>query len=187
MKKIHVLLVISMLYSIHGIGQYNIFDKQVSLKKGTINIGLITEMGLKFSQAHLLIDLAEEENEYNRKRRSITSLKLIGFKVAIQKIMGSLNDKIAAIEHNIAIQKVVSLRHGLSRHEAALKKEKKYFMKIQKENDFLNTGAVLSGGVGYNYTAFLKLLIRMMDIKSNILIIDKDVKGLMRASRIFAR
>ncbi|WP_271781972.1 hypothetical protein [Aquimarina algiphila] len=187
MKKIQVLLVILMFYSAHSIGQATISDVFVAGQKATIVASLTAEFGLKISRARLLTRLKDQEDLYNRKRRSITSPKLLFFKGVIQGVMSLINKKINSIEHNIAIQKVVSLRHGLSRHEVALKKEKKYFMKLQKENNFLNTGAVLSGGVGYNYTAFLKLLIRMMDIKSNILIIDKDVKGLMHASRIFAR
>lgn len=187
MKKIQVLLIILMFYSIYSIGQATITDAFVAGQKGVIVGSLTAEFGLKISRARLLIRLRDQENLYNRKKRSITSPKLIFFKGVIQRIMNLINEKIAAIEYNIGLQQLVSLRHGLSRHKAALKKEKKYFIKLQEENNFLNTGTVLSGGAGYNYTAFLKLLIRMMDIKSNILIIDKDVKALMSASRILAR
>ncbi len=192
MKNIKIIIIIiGLCYSTQIRSQIThsttIFDTNVSFKKIGISTLLGAEILLKKRQARLIQDLRKEEKEYGDKRSSFTSIPVIA---TVFGIIRTLDNKISEIEHKIRLRKSVSfgIHHGLSRHEAQLQRETAYFKKLRSEYyKLLSAKAVGSGGGGHDYTAFLKLLIRIMNVRAKIFEIDKEVKGLEKASELLSR
>jgi len=81
----------------------------------------------------------------------------------------------------------VHFKHRLNAIEGELETEKKYLDEIQEDYIWLGAGAVLGGGVGYTYTAFLKVLLRSMKIRRRVMVIRKEVNNLNTNNKIFKR
>jgi hypothetical protein len=174
--------------SVYGQTQ-TLSDVVVAGQKGVIQGHLISELVLKAKQQVLIKELTLEEGKYAQKRGALGNISNSLLYVALKGMMTATETKIAAIEHNILVRKLATFgfRHGLIGYESQLEREKGYFLKLQHEYSILNACLLVSGGVGYNYTAFLQFLLRTMELRKHILIIDQKVKSLMDVSRILAK
>lgn len=169
----------------------SIADVMVAGQKIPTITGLLGgEIALRATQGGLIKGLEESEEEYDQKRSFLSNAQnnalVIG---AVQAQMFPLEKKIENIRSNIRVLKIASfgVGHGLSRYEAALETEEKYLQKIKEENTILASGVLISGGTGHVFTSFLKLLIRIMPIRNNILNIEKDINAKMTVTKIFAK
>ncbi|GAA4277185.1 hypothetical protein [Aquimarina mytili] len=184
------IIIIFILCFTKGIGQSSsLADALVAKQKATISGLLIGEIMLKNQQASLIQQLRSQEVKYARKRGPLSNISNVLVFSTVQTIISTLGTKIAKIEHNIKVRKysTLGIRHGLSRHEAELKREKEYFNRLKEEYQTLQIGLSISGGAGYNYTAFQKLLLRVMTVRAKIFEIDKEVKSLMGASWLLSK
>ncbi|MEE1964583.1 hypothetical protein V1387_17985 [Allomuricauda taeanensis] len=144
---------------------------------------------MKRRQLKLIDDLRKEEARYAQKTGAIGNISNSMLYLALLNMINGMDTKIAAVEHNISIVKITRLgfRHGLKGFESELENEKRYFRKLKQEYNLLNNSLLLSGGSGYNFTAFLKLLLQTMEIKENVLQINKNVRALMNINILFAK
>jgi len=155
-------------------------DKNVAFTKNTTIAGSLgAELFLRKKQGDLIKELEDIEEDYDAKRNVFGNLKTNTIVIAaVETKLFFINQKIAELESKIERLKVASFGfgHGLSRYQDQLAIEKKYLQKLQEENILIGGGGmVFSGGTGHVYTAYLKLLIRLIKIKNNILIIDRDM------------
>ncbi|WP_378188149.1 hypothetical protein ACE939_06855 [Aquimarina sp. W85] len=189
MKPFRLFVLCSVLYVNIMVGQsmsHSIADIVAAGQYGVI-LGLLTkEKQLKAEQARLIAQLTVKEKEYARNRNPATSVHNLLFTGAVSTMMSTIETKIAKIKLNLGL-KTYRIRHGLIRYEAELVKEEKYFKKLNQERILLNSQFMLSGGVGHNYTALLKLLKRTINVRNRILQIDKNVKSLMAASWLLTK
>ncbi len=169
----------------------SIADVVVAGQKNTAIAGLLgAELALRNAQAGLIKALEETEEDYNSKRSVAAGLfantLVIG---AVQTQLAFLTTKIRNVKSNINTLKIASfgVGQGLSRYMNEVETEEKYVQKLHVENGLLIAGLGISGGTGHVYTAYLKLLIRLIPIKNKILQIDKDIKAKMTFTRILAK
>lgn len=162
-----------------------LIDPVVAGQKTTITGLLNTELALKRKQRDLLKELEDLEEEYKKKRgikSAITSSAAVF--AALQSTMIAVGKRIESIESNIDyIRKLTFyIPHGLGRLESALEREKGYYERLKSEQQYVSVLAPASGGGGYAYTVFQRLIIRAMKIQDNLIEIDKDVKSRSVAS-----
>ncbi|UOB18430.1 hypothetical protein [Abyssalbus ytuae] len=167
----------------------SIADVMVASQKMMLYGLLKREKNLLREQQNLIEKIKKEEKSYQDKIGPLSNISNTIVFLTLEKTLRSMKKKISNVETNIRIRKFATfgLRHGLSRYESELKRLKKYFNKLEEEQQVINTVALASGGAGYNYTATLKLLLRAIKVRGKILEIDKNVKALMGASRLFAK
>ncbi len=167
----------------------SIADVVVAGQKTTIAGLLANELRLRKEQRNLMRKLKDEENKYGKKRQPLSNASSVLVFGTTATIIENMNTTISKIKTNIRIRKLATfgIRHGLKQHEADLKKQERYLEKLKEERNVLYSGLALSGGSGHNYTAFLKLLKRLMKVRGEVHRIDKDVRGLMGASWLLAR
>lgn len=155
-------------------------DPVVAGQKTTITTALGAELGLERKQTDLLKDLEDSEEEYKNKRgiKSAVTSNAAVF-AALQSTMIAVGEKIKNIKSNIKRIKLLTfyVRHGLAQLESALEREERYYERLKSEQQFVSIAVAASGGGGYGYTAFQRLLIRAMKIQNNLAGIDKDVKA----------
>ncbi|OEK07361.1 hypothetical protein A8C32_18160 [Flavivirga aquatica] len=170
---------------------WSIADVVVGGEKTVITAALGTELSLRKAQGKLIKELEEAEENYNSKREIKANFKSSFIIIAaVQTQIINLNKKIENINSNISVLKIASfgVGHGLSRYKAALDTEQKYLQKINEENLLVGgTGFFVSGGTGHLYTAYLKLLLRIIPIKNEILKIEKEIKAKMTVTKIFQK
>ncbi len=194
MKPINIIICTLML-SVHGYAQTftlseSLADAYVAAQKATINGQLLSLSGLTLEQKNYLIDLKHQEDRYADKRTPISNLNpsvslITG---AIEYTLNDTSAKISNVEHNLNVFKFASLgMYGLGLQRSALQREKKYLTKLQEENETLRQGLLFSGSAGDNYTVRLKLLIKLVEIKNRVMVIDKEVKARMKITRFLAR
>ncbi|QCX00662.1 hypothetical protein FGM00_11295 [Aggregatimonas sangjinii] len=75
--------------------------------------------------------------------------------------------------------------YGLRSLMSDLEKEKKAFDAINKDIGTAFIGAAVSGGNGYNYTAFLKIFLRQRHLKSSLLELKYQADNLTVFTKIF--
>lgn len=168
----------------------SIADAVVGTSKTTIAGLLGAELSLRKKQGELIKDLEDTEEDYDSKRNVLANFKTSTLVVgAVQAQFVFLSSKISDIRTNISTLKIASfgIGHGLTRYQKALETEEGYLAKLQEENLLLGGGVLISGGTGHVYTAYLKLLIRIVTVKNKILQIDKEIKAKMKVTRIFAK
>ena len=157
----------------------SIADPVVATHKTAISTALGVELSLRKKQGDLIKDLEDTEEDYDSKRNVFGNFKTNTIVVAaVQAKLVFLNQKVANIESTINTLKVASFGfgQGLSRYQDQLEIEKRYLQKLQEESVLIGGGGMLvSGGTGHVYTAYLKLLIRLIRVKNNILKIDKEI------------
>lgn len=191
MKPFSILVVICLFsyLGLHAQSQ-SLADGVVAGQKGVISGLLGTELGLKGTQAGQLILLEELEERYNSKR-GIKASVISGAAIfaTLQVMISTLGNRISDVEYNIFLRKVATfgIRHGLAQIEDRLKREKQYFNRVQEQYGVVMLSVAASGGPGYTYTALLKLLLRVMKIRNEVLKINKEVKSLMGASWLLSR
>lgn len=164
---------------------HNIFDPKVATQKGIINGALFAENALVLNQRNELEKLRRYEKDYNSKRSisaNIFSNTLVVSTVELQ--INTIESTILNIKRNINGATFGLGTYGLSRYKDALEIEEKYFNRIKGENNTLRLGALASGGVGHVYTSYLKLLLRLIKVKNNLLKIDKEVKARTKLTRM---
>ena len=163
-------------------------DPVVAIEKGFISGLLGAELGLRKDQRQLLKDLRKLEDEYADKRTPLSNTATAGIIAAIEFNFSNLRERIRNVEHNINVVKFASLGlYGLRRYKAQLQKEKEYLNKLEKENETLRSGLLFSGSAGDNYTVYLKLLLKQIPIKNNVMVIEKEIKARMTITRILAK
>jgi hypothetical protein len=167
----------------------SIQDNQVLAKKITISGLLASEQQLLRTQKQLIEQIKKEEDNYQDKIGPLSNISSSIVYITVQTTMNDLQEKISNIEYNISVRKFATfgIRHGLSRIETELQRQKGYFLKLKEEHQVILTYALVSGGAGYNYTANLKLLLRIIKVRSKIFKIDRDVKNLMKISKLLAK
>ncbi len=167
----------------------SIADVVVAAEKGVIAGLLGWELDNKKDQLRQIRNLKTKETTYAKNRRVTGNLKTSPVYGAVYIMSNSLSTKIENVKSNIKTRKYATfgIMHGLKRHEADLEQQEEYYKKLKSELEVVSSGLLLSGGTGYNYTAFLKLLIRMMRVREKVHQIDKDVLSLMGVSRILAK
>lgn len=69
-------------------------------------------------------------------------------------------------------------KYGLGDMEGRLNYEQNYIDEIQGDYPWLAGSVAFGGGAGYTYTAVLKILIRVIEIKRNVYEIEKEIKNL---------
>lgn len=188
MKNINSLIVVVIvLWSIQCNAQTEVRDTKVATQKGIIVGLLAAEMGLKGIQGSLIKQLKHKEYLYNAKKSILANLSNGTVFMVTRDILNEIKNDIAAIKYNIRLGKRFKLRHGLSGYEEAINKEEKYYQRLVKDYKVQNKSAFFVGGVGYNYTAYLKILKRATKLKKQTLEIDKQVKSLMGVSRLLSK
>ncbi len=167
----------------------SIADVAVAAEKGVISGLLTTELNYKKQQLSHIKDLKTKETTYASNRRVTGNAKTTPLFLAVYVLSDNLNTKIEDVKSNIKTRKYATfgIMHGLKRHESDLLKQEEYYDKLTTELEVISSGLIFSGGTGYNYTAFLKLLIRMMKVREKVHQIDKDVLSLMGVCRILAK
>jgi len=132
--------------------------------------------------------LTELEKKYDKKRNAQISAQ--GSKevnAATTAAIESTRSKINKLLSRIIRLDTVYLRHGLRRYESTLNSEKKFLEGIQKDLLYQQTSIVLSGGAGYNYTAFMKLLIRTLEIRASVLEIENKLDNLDTLNKVLIK
>jgi hypothetical protein len=190
MRRINLILFFGMCWVLSSNGQtQSLADPVVASMKATVQGLLYREYSLKIRQRQLLTDLRREEADYASRTGAIGNISNSIIYAALYQMMGKMDAKIAAVEHNISIVRITRLgfRHGLKGFETSLANEKGYFQKLKQEYSLMNQCLLISGGSGYNFIAFLKLLLRTMQIRHNVLLLDKQVKSLMNLNLFLAK
>lgn len=192
MKNIKILFIICFISYSSSWSQTHsesIADVTVAGQKTTIAGLLGVELYLRKEQLKMMKELKKEEESYSKKRQPLSNASSTLVYGATLTIIETLNKKIPKIKTNIRIRKFATfgIRHGLKQHEADLEKEERYLEKLKEERNVLYSGLALSGGSGHNYTAFLKLLKRLMRVRGEVHRIDKEVRALMGASWLLAK
>lgn len=166
-----------------------VVDPVVFVQKKQITGILASGLGLKATELGQLTALVGQMNLYDSKRGGVKSAAISGVAIfgTLQTMISTLGLKIADIEYNIGLRKLTSFGYGLARFESQLKREKQYFEWLKEQYTIVMGATLASGGAGYTYTALLKLLIHVMEIRSKITRIDKEVKAGMKVSRLLAR
>lgn len=178
---------------VHGVfGQTHsetIADLEVARQKVQLATLMGTEIGLLRQQRELMRSIKIEEDRYQDKIGPRANISNGPVFLAVQGMMLSMSKKIRDIEHNIRLRKYASLGlfHGLYRQESELKRQKGYFQQLQRENRIVTIHALGSGGGGHNYTAYLKLLLRVMKLRTKLLDIDRDVKTHLKVLRFLSK
>ncbi|UOB16669.1 hypothetical protein [Abyssalbus ytuae] len=148
-----------------------------------------TEIGLIADQIISLEALKALEKDYNDRRKLNSNFKSLPMMVATLGAIEFSEKQVNELEKKIKTMKGKRLyfKYGLKKLESNLSLEKKYLKEIRSEYAFLLTAIPLSGGPGYNYTAFLKVLIRTLQIRRNVLSIEYKVNNLITNNKIFKR
>jgi hypothetical protein len=155
-------------------------------QKNTIIFGLLkAQKNLLEEQKQLMNQIKKAEGTYQDKIGPMANISNSLLYIGLETSFSNLGDKISNIEYNINMRKLFPF--GISSLESELKRQKDYFLQLKKEYQIVLNYSLISGGAGYNYTAFLKLLIRLTKIQSNIYEIDKGVKNRMGISKILAK
>lgn len=183
-------MVIALCHSVLVLGQITtLADEEVALQKATLVGLMVREHQLLMDQNQLLAKLRFEEREYLKKTNAMANASSAPLVLALEQQMYGIRELIADVEHNIKLLRMASLglHLGWSEYQKELKNRKIYFEKLEQERLMVVEIAAFSGGVGHNYTALLKLAIRMVRLRSEILVIDRDVKGLMKFTKLFSK
>jgi hypothetical protein len=162
-----------------------IADKKVAEKKIIIYGLLEAEERLLDRQKRLVRDIKNAENNYQRKIGPLANVSNTLVYAGIQASFTDLENKISDIDYNIQLRKIIPF--GMISLESEFDRQRAYFIKLKGEYHLVRTYSLLSGGAGYNYTALLKILIRLVKIRSNIYEIDKKVRNRMGISEIWAK
>ena len=169
----------------------SITDRVVAGQKATITASLAAEQILITDQKRLVRDLEDQEEKYDGKRGTYANISANAFVFGmLQYMISQVDQKIPKIEYNIRVRKLATfgIRHGLSRFESDLKRQKAYLEKLKHENTLIGGWSLLGvGGAGHLQTASITLLSRVMKVKNKVFEIDKNVKALMGASKLLAR
>lgn len=170
---------------------YSIADDDVAGKKIAIAGSSLIEQSLRTDQKRLIEDLEDQEEKYDGKRGTFANISANAFVFGmLQYMINEVRQKIPDIEYNIRVRKraTFGIRHGLTRFESDLKREKAYFEKLEYESTLIGGWSLIGvGGAGHLQTASITLLSRIMKVKNNVFEIDKNVKALMGASWLLAR
>ncbi len=168
---------------------WSIADLVVVSEKIAINAELIGEELLKNKQVELLKELGKIEKEYEDKKVTYKNFESVKEVFAAITIITYTTNGIKNIESKIKILRTnpLNLLHGLHEITEKLEIEKRYLGQIHEDYYLYASGILLSGGVGYNYTAFIKLLIRVLKIRSNVLSLEKDIENLLTLNKLLIK
>lgn len=149
--------------------------------RGDINDALANERVLIAEQRRALRKLKRVEKDYDNRRQASANFASSVMMTAISTSVVSTNDLIQKLEEKIDGMKRKSLlfKYGLKRYEPNLDTEKRYLEEIRSEYNTLIAAILWSGGPGYNYASFLKIYIRTLEIRRNVLSIDYQVNNLI--------
>ncbi|WP_046287516.1 hypothetical protein [Zobellia galactanivorans] len=158
-------------------------------EKIAANVLLGEEISLINEQKHLVDELRVVEQDYDSRRKLNSNFKSLPMMIATIGAIEFSEKQINEIEEKIKDLKGKRLytKLRLKEHEVNLTDEKRYLQEIKSEYTFLLTAISLSGGPGYNYSAFLKVLIRTLKIRRNILLIEYKVNNLITQSNNIKR
>ncbi|MDH7445845.1 hypothetical protein [Aquimarina sp. 2201CG14-23] len=165
---------------------WHIQDDVVFGQKVALAATLVAELVYKKKQVDLLKDLADLESEYNSKRGARANLTgsvmtamphliVLETRTVINNVKADLTPMIGTVK----------LRHGLRRYRSAIALEEKYLDEIEDERLGFVLGLATSGGPGYNATASMKMLIRLLEVNARVKKISKDVKNSITLNNIF--
>lgn len=157
-----------------------------AVEKGVANGMLIKELDQITDQAELVKALHEVETDYNKRRKTSANFKSLPMMVATIGAIEFTNKSIEELEEKLDVmfeEKENPFRYQRRALHRQLANEKKYLKEIRSEYGFLVAAIPLSGGPGYNYTTFLKILIRTLKIRSKVLSMDHDVEKRIRSAR----
>ncbi len=167
---------------------WDFFDEVVAGQKIAITGALVAEIILRDQQKGLFNRLGTLEKEYEKKRNAqVSALGSAKINAATSTALVITKLKIDELIKRVNILNKVYLRHGLQRYESELYLEKKYLERIQKDHIYQEGSIALSGGAGYNYTAFLKLLIRVIEIRANVMDIENKLDNLATLNRVLIK
>jgi hypothetical protein len=158
----------------------SIADVVVAAEKTAIGGLLGTELAKRKKQGDLIKDLEDAEEDYNAKRNVLGNFKAnTPVVAAVQSKFFFLNQKISNVSATIALLKIASFGfgHGLNRYQNQLDTELGYLQKLESENLLIGAGIAVGGGTGHVFTAYLKLLIRLLEISNNVLHIEKEIEA----------
>lgn len=189
MKSIKILIIVIGLFisSISEAQTWSIADPVVGTLKGTMNTNLATDNGLTIDQNIAVGLLKAQEDDYNERRGfDIYAIPIKTF--TIQEVEKTLN---IAKDVNLDIENIQTsnlfFRHGIRKLDSDLQKETSYLKEIEEDYIMLTANEVLGGGSGYSYTAVLKVLLRTLKVRRNILDIQMKVNNLNTANKIFEK
>jgi len=133
--------------------------------------------------------LDDLEREYNNKRQGFTDFKTNGLGVAIvaslQLTKGMIDDLQKEIDDIRA--GTFFFKYGIDDIEYRLANESKYLGEIREDYDYMFATAIVGGGAGYTYQIFMKILIRNMDVRRNLMLIERELENLNTNNEIFIK
>ena len=186
----NILMCIAILFGKQLVAQsWSIIDPVVAAEKVVITGELAAEIVLKNQQSGLLTELTRLEKQYEKKRNAVANFRSTEVMAVSQSTVLFTVNKISAVKTKINNVRInpLHLRHGLRRYEKILETEERYLNRIRDEITILSGGILLSGSAGYNYTAFIKVLIRTLEIRANVLKIENDIDNLQTLNNVFIK
>ncbi|MBL3658407.1 hypothetical protein [Fulvivirga sediminis] len=167
---------------------WSVTDIDGAIQKGVSNGQLTDELVIIGKQNSLLKLLHEQEKDFNDRRTVKANFKSTPMMLATINVIEVSEKQIDETERKIKKLKAATItRLRLQKLESQLKMEERYLKEVRSEYKFLIPAMLLSGGPGYNYTTFLKVLIRTLKIRRNILSIEYEVNNLITVNKTFKK
>ncbi len=181
------MLVFSLLFFLPANGQsWHIQDDVVFAQKVALAGTLVAELVYKKKQVDILEDLADLENEYNDKRGARANLTGSAMTAMPQLIVLETRSIINEVKLDLTTKFITAkLRHGLRGYRSAIELEERYLDEVEDERLGFVLALATSGGPGYNATASMKMLIRLLEVNARAKKISRDVKNSITLNNIF--
>ncbi len=187
MKNFRIVLLISsgLFVSSLQAQMWSVINLGGAIERGFIFGELVKEPIRLNKKIDLIKKLKAVEEDYNDRRTvsaNFTSTPMMAATTMTMKSTGEISQK---LEEKIENIKTERFQYGLKRLELNLANEKRYLDEIQQEYKLLMLGYINSGGPGYNYAAFLKVYIRILEIRRNVLALDNLINNLVTHNKAF--
>ncbi len=180
-----LLLVLSMLQLVQA-QKVRFGDKVVARQKQTTAVELGVETLIKTRQRGLYREMGTLEDELSDKRNALANIRQSPLVAATIAIIEFTDSKIRTVllNGNLIGETPKKLRHGLRRYMGDLRKAADEIDAIRSDYDTLIASTLVSGGAGQNYKTFLKVLLRAMEVRSEVLKLETNIKNLGSINKI---
>lgn len=172
----------------HSIAQsMSIADPVVALQKIGVGTLIATNSFFKDSQKGKIKELIKLEKEYQEKIKNNVNVSVFAGTILTTVEVASNNIDEIKMDIKKLNSKLIYLKHGLSRVEENLLLEERYLKEIKDDYEIFRINFLLAGGIGYNYTFFIKLLTRVIAINNKVLALRNKVDNLLTFNSVMLK
>ncbi len=182
-----VMLLICLALSAKQYGQTEVRDLKLNGYRGTQVAFLATIVAERKLMQDELKKLEDIEEAYQDKLDPGANITSAAVYLGLEYLTQQTDQLIQDLETQVANIEAIPffLRHGIKDIKSALAKEKAYFDRANGDIVQSTIDAAVAGGVGYNYTYWLKKYLQIRKIKSSLQAIQYDLDNRSAINRIF--